>query len=153
MAGISDAVIFQRFGTKEALFFAAMILPKVQLETMLNVPLGQKQVKTNLQSICLRIVVYLREVMPIFLSLISHPSFDRQTFLQRHTMPRVQIEHELTAYLTAEADLGRIHLDNIAVETSVLFSYLHNLMLSETIEAHHPTDIDRAIFDAIALLS
>ncbi|MBD2066302.1 hypothetical protein H6F93_01955 [Leptolyngbya sp. FACHB-671] len=63
-------------------------------------------VKTNLQLIRLRIVAYVREMMPIF--------------LQRHTMPMVQIEHELTAYLTAEADLGRIHLDNIAVVTSVL---------------------------------
>lgn len=152
LAGISEAVIFQRFGTKEDLFFCAMVPPKAQLEAMFNVQPGKKQVKTNLRSISLQIVAYFREVMPIFLSLISHPAFDMQTFLQRHTMPAMQIEQELIAYLNAEADLGRIHSDKIAVAASVLFSHLHNLVLSETIGAHHSADTDRAISEAIALL-
>jgi uncharacterized membrane protein YecN with MAPEG domain len=59
-------------------------------------------------------VVYFREVMPIFLSLVSHPSFDMQTFLQRHTMPGMQIVNRLTEYLNAEAELRRIHRDNVA---------------------------------------
>lgn len=152
LAGISEAVIFQRFGTKEDLFFAAMVPPEAQLEAMFNVQPGEKQVTTNLKLISLQIVSYFREVMPIFLSLISHPSFDMQTFLQRHTMPAVQIERELTAYLSAEADLGRIHPDRIAAAVSVLFSYLHNLVLSETIGVHRPTDTDRAISEAIGVL-
>jgi AcrR family transcriptional regulator len=152
LAGISEAVIFQRFSTKEDLFFAAMVPPKAQLEAMFNVQPGRKQVTTNLKSISSQIVAYFREVMPVFLSLISHPSFDMKTFLQRHTMPAVQIERELIAYLKAEVDLGRIHSDKIAVAASVLFSHLHNLVLSETIGAHRSIDTDRAISDAIGVL-
>lgn len=152
LAGISEAVIFQRFGTKEDLFFAAMVPPEAQLEAMFNVQPGEKQVTINLKLISLQIVSYFREVMPVFLSLISHPSFDMQTFLQRHTMPAVQIERELTAYLSVEADLGRIHPDKIAVAASVLFSHLHNLVLSETIGVHRPTDTDCAISEAISVL-
>lgn len=152
LAGISEAVIFQRFGTKQDLFFAAMVPPKAQIAVMFNVKPGKKQVTTNLKAISLEIIAYFREVMPIFLSLISHPSFDMQTFLQCHTMPAVQIERELIAYLTAEADLGRIHSDKIAVAASVLFSHLHNLVLSETIGAHQSIDTDRAISEAIVVL-
>ena len=152
MAGISEAVIFQRFGTKENLFFAAMVPPEAQLESIFNVPPDHKQVDTNLKSVSLKIVAYFREVMPIFLSLISHPSFDMQTFLQRHTMPVVQIGDRLTAYLNAEADLGRIRKDNVAAAAAVLLSHLHNLALSETIGSHQFIDTERAVSDAIAAL-
>lgn len=152
LAGISEAVIFQRFATKEDLFFAAMVLPEAQLEAIFNVQPGKKQVTTNLNSISLQIVSYFREVMPIFLSLISHPSFNMQTFLQRHIMPAIQIEKGLTEYLNAEVDLERISTDNPAVTTAVLLSHLHNLVLSETIGTHQPIDTERAISDAISVL-
>lgn len=154
LAGISEAVIFQRFSTKEDLFFAAMVPPKAQLEEMFNVQPGQQQVTANLQTISVQIVAYFREVMPVFLSLISHPSFQMQTFLQRHSMPAVHIERELIAYLKAEANLGRIDSDKIVATASILLSYLHNQALSETIGAHRSIDIDtdRAISDAIAVL-
>ncbi|KAB8330766.1 TetR/AcrR family transcriptional regulator [Scytonema tolypothrichoides VB-61278] len=152
MAGISEAVIFQRFGTKEDLFFAAMVLPEAQLESIFNVEPGKKQVSANLKSISLQIVSYFREVMPIFLSLISHPSFDMQTFLQHHTMPAIQLSNKLTEYLNSEADLGRIHKDNVAAAASILLSHLHNLALSESIGSHKPIDTECAISDAIKAL-
>jgi AcrR family transcriptional regulator len=151
LAGISEAVIFQRFGTKEDLFFAAMVPPKAQLEVMFSVQPGKKQVKTNLKSISLQIIAYFREVMPVFLSLISHPAFDMQTFLQRHTMPALQIEQKLTAYLSAEADLGRIQ-GNIETVAAILISHLHHLALSEVIGSHSSMDIDRAVSDAVTVL-
>jgi AcrR family transcriptional regulator len=151
-AGISEAVIFQRFGTKEDLFFTAMVPPEAQLEVMFNVQPGQGQVATNLESISFKVVSYFREVMPIFLSLIAHPSFEMQTFLQRHTMPGVKINQRLTEYLRAEADLERIRQDSVATTVAVLFSHLHNLALSETIGSHQQINTEQAIADAIALL-
>ena len=53
IAGISEAVVFQRFSTKENLFFAAMVLPEVQLEVIFNVQPGQKQVTANLKAVSL----------------------------------------------------------------------------------------------------
>lgn len=151
-AGISEAVIFQRFNTKEDLFFAAMALPEAQLEAIFNVQPGEKEVVTNLIAMSLQIITYFREIMPVFLSLISHPSFNIQTFLERHTMPGMQLSNKLTEYLNAEAQLGRINKDNIAAAAGILLSHLHNLALSETIGSHHPIDTERAISDAIAAL-
>jgi AcrR family transcriptional regulator len=152
LVGISEAVIFQRFSTKEELFFTAMVPPAAQLDTIFSIHPGEQQVIANLESISLQIVVYFREVMPVFLSLVSHPSFDMQTFLQRHTMPGMQIVNQLTEYLNAEAKLGRIHRDNIAATASILFSHLHSLALSENIGAHQTIDTERAISDAIKAL-
>lgn len=150
--GISEAVIFQRFRTKEELFFAAMVLPSAQLEAIFNVQPGEQQVTVNLKSISLQIIDYFREMMPVFLSLISHPSFDMQTFLKRHTMPGMQLNTKLTEYLNAEAQLGRIRTGNSAAAAEVLLSYLHNLALSERIGSQHLIDTERFISEVIALL-
>lgn len=152
MVGISEAVIFQRFSTKEDLFFTAMVPPEAQLEAIFSIQPGEQQVIANLESVSLQIAFYFREVMPIFLSLVSHPSFDMQTFLQRHTMPGMQIVNRLIEYLNAESELGRINRDNVPTTASILFSHLHNLALSENIGAHQPIDTERAISDAIAAL-
>lgn len=152
IAGISEAVIFQRFSTKEDLFFAAMVLPEAQLEVIFNVQPGQKQVTANLKAVSLQIVDYFREVMPVFLSLITHPSFDMQTFLKRHSMPGMQLGSKLTEYLNAEAQLGRTRTGNIAAAAGLLLSHLHNLALSENIGSHKPIDTESAISEAIAAI-
>ena len=150
-AGISEAVIFQRFKTKEELFFAAMVPPSAQLDKIFNVQPGDNQIPENLELISLQIVEYFREVMPVFLTLIGHPAFNMQTFLQRHTMPRVQIGNRLTAYLVAEAEIGRIRRGQVEIAVAVLLSYLHHLAMSETINAH-PRSGQGTVADAIKAL-
>lgn len=152
MAGISEAVIFQRFSTKEDLFFAAMVPPEAQLEAIFNIQVGQKQVTANLNEISFQIVAYFREVMPVFLSLVSHPAFEMHTFMQRHTMPAIRINQKLMEYLNAEADLGRVRRDDVATAAAILLSHLHNLALSETLSARQLSDTKLAISDAITLL-
>jgi AcrR family transcriptional regulator len=150
--GISEAVIFQRFNTKEDLFFTAMVPPEAQLEAIFKIQPGEKQVIANLKSISLQIVFYFREVMPIFLSLVGHPAFDMQTFLQRHTLPGMLIGDRLTEYLRAEAELGRIQPVQVSTAAEILLSHLHNLALSEAIASHSFTDIEGTISEAIKTL-
>ncbi len=129
-----------------------MVLPSAQLEAIFNVQPGEKQVTVNLKLVSLQIVDYFREVMPVFLSLISHLSFDIQNFLKRHTMPGMQLNIKLTEYLNTEAHLGRIHTGNSAAAAEVLLSYLHNLALSERIGSQRLVDTERSISQATALL-
>jgi AcrR family transcriptional regulator len=151
-AGISEAVIYQRFGTKEDFFFAAMKLPEAQLNSIFDIQPGKEGVVKNLEHVSMQIIEYFREVMPVFLTLISHPSFSMQTFLTRHTVPAVQLGEKLVDYLTAESKLGRVRKDKIAVAVNVLLSHLHNIALYESIGAPQSTQIDRAVSDAIAVL-
>lgn len=150
-AGISEAVIYQRFGTKEDLFFTAMKLPEARLDAIFCIQAGEGNVVENLEYVSLRIVDYFREVMPVFLTLISHPSFNMQIFLERHRAPAVQLNEKLTDYLTGESKLGRVHKGNIAIAIDVLLSHLHNLALYETIGAPK-TKVDRAVAEVVALL-
>ncbi len=152
LVGISEAIIFQRFNTKEDLFFTAMVPPAAQLEAIFNIQPGEQEIVTNLISVSLQIVIYFREVMPIFLSLVSHPAFDMQIFLKRHTMPRVQIVNRLVEYLHAEAELGRIQRGKVEAIAAMLLSHLHNLALSEHIGDRQPIDTELAISDAIEAL-
>ncbi|MBE9060287.1 TetR/AcrR family transcriptional regulator [cf. Phormidesmis sp. LEGE 11477] len=150
-AGISEAVIFQRFKTKEDLFFSAMVPPAARLEEIFRVQSGEKTVSENLELISLKIVDYFREVMPTFIALVGHPAFNMQTFLQRHTMPRIQIGNRLTEYLHAEAEIGRIRRSQVEIAVAVLLSYLHHLAMAETIGAHKEST-QGTISDAIEAL-
>lgn len=152
LAGISEAAIFQRFGTKEELFFAAMVPPPAQLRTMFDVQPGEKSIVVNLESISGQIVAYFCKVMPIFLSLIAHPAFDMPTFLRRHRLPAMRIEQEVLAYLNAEVALGRICSGSAQPTADILISRLHHLALSVTISELEAVDIERAIADTIDML-
>ncbi|WP_231510310.1 TetR/AcrR family transcriptional regulator [Fischerella sp. PCC 9605] len=150
-AGISEAVIYQRFGTKEDLFFTAMKLPQARLDAIFCIQIGKGNVVENLECVSLRIVDYFREVMPVFLTLISHPSFNMQTFLERHSAPAMQLSEKLRDYLIGESKLGRVSKGNVAIAIDVLLSHLHNIALYETIGAPK-TNVDRAVADAISVL-
>jgi AcrR family transcriptional regulator len=149
--GISEAVIYQRFGTKDDLFFMAMLLPEAQLEAIFGIHPATGTVVENLKCISLQIVGYFREVMPVFLTLISHPSFDMKTFLERHRAPGMQISQKLTDYLISESQLDRVRNTDYAIVVKILLSHLHNIVLYETIGATEP-NIDRTISDTIAML-
>lgn len=150
-AGISEAVIYQRFGTKEDFFFAAMKLPEAQLDSIFDIQPGKGKIVKNLEYVSLQMIDYFREVMPVFLTLISHPSFTMQTFLIRHRVPAVQLSEKLIDYLTAESRLGRVRKDKIVVAVDILLSHLHNIALYETIGAPK-TEVNQAVADAIAVL-
>lgn len=151
-AGISEGVIFQRFKTKEDLFFAAMVPPEARLDKIFRIPPGEGQVPENLKFMSLQIVDYFREVMPTFITLIGHPAFNMETFLQRHTLPRIQISNRLTEYLKAEAEISRIRRSQVEIATAILLSYLHHLALSETIDSSQHEKGMETITDAIEAL-
>jgi AcrR family transcriptional regulator len=150
-AGISEAVIYQRFGTKEDFFFSAMKLPKARLDEIFCIQIGEGNVVETLECVSLQIIDYFREVMPVFLTLISHPSFNMQTFLKRHSVPAVQLNEKLVNYLTEEAKLGRVRNCNTTIAIDVLLSYLHNITLHETIGAPQ-NQVECAVADAISML-
>lgn len=150
-AGISEAVIYQRFGTKEDFFFAAMKLPETELDTIFSIQAGEGKVIENLVYMSLRIVDYFREAMPVFLTLISHPSFNMPTFLKKHNIPATQLSERLLDYLVKESKLGRVRQNKLAVAVNVLLSHLHNIALYEAIGTPQ-TKVKPNITDTISFL-
>jgi AcrR family transcriptional regulator len=92
-AGISPAVLYQRFGSKDDLFFAAMLPPPPDVTALLGVRTeAETDVEQHFVGVAQRILAYFEEVVPAFLRLITHPAFSLQSIAEAH-------EHILAARL------------------------------------------------------
>lgn len=151
-AGISEAVIFQRFGTKDGLFFAAMVPPPADLDRIFAVEPGVGPVVANLERIGLGILGYFRTMIPVFLPLVSHPAFDRAAFQSHHSAPAMRLGERLQAYLGAEAELGRIGKKHAGATGHLLLSFLHNTAIGESIGVSRPEDAPEAVAKALAAM-
>jgi AcrR family transcriptional regulator len=151
-AGISEAVLFQRFGTKERLFFAAMVPGPAKLDEMFDAEPGRGEVGTNVERCLMKLIDYFREVMPVFVKLVAHPAFDLTEFMKGHDVPAVQIGGKLAEYLAGEAALGRVRGDHVHAAAAVLINAVHNYALMECLGAHPADRAPHAIAGAVDVL-
>ena len=82
LAGVSEGLLFQRYNTKADLFFAALAPPSVDPVSVLQSGAQGMDARQALEEAALRILAYFREVMPLLLALVNHPSFDPQRFFR-----------------------------------------------------------------------
>src|SRR5262249_60098630 len=75
-AGISEAVLYQRFGSKDELFFAAMRPRGPDLEQLLGPEDPPEDALTYLRTVVVRLGKHFAEVIPLALRVMMHPSFD-----------------------------------------------------------------------------
>ena len=85
-AGVSEGLLFQRYRTKADLFFAALAPPAADPVAILRSGARRKDARHSLEEAALRMLAYFREVMPLLLTLVSHPAFDPERFF-RHEAP------------------------------------------------------------------
>ena len=84
-AGISQAVLYQRFGSKDDLFFAAMAPPPPNVETLLGKPpLGARETESYLIALAERLYDYFETVAPLFIQLATHTAFDSEHLANAH---------------------------------------------------------------------
>lgn len=136
-ANISEAVIYQRYATKADLFFTAMAPPALDLEEMLKPDGDAEDVRQRLERIASGMLAYFRELMPILLPLMTHPSFDYEDFVKRHPeSPLTLLREGLMDYLTHEAEAGRVRPENIEPSGLTLVATMHSLALFEKLGVH-----------------
>jgi AcrR family transcriptional regulator len=85
-AGVSEAVLYQRFGNKDHLFFAAMHPAGPDVDRLLGPVDPPDDARAYLQSVLTRLADFFAEAIPLALRLMTHPSFDPAEFFQ--SMPR-----------------------------------------------------------------
>ena len=73
-AGVSEGVLFQRFRTKDDLFFASMHLPAPDLSAALG-KARDKSTEQGLTELAAAAFAYLRAQMPAMLLVVSHPAY------------------------------------------------------------------------------
>ncbi|MBD2300314.1 MULTISPECIES: TetR/AcrR family transcriptional regulator [Nostocales] len=131
LAGISEALIFKRFSTKEELFFAAMGLPEKALwmKELENL-CGKGNLKENLIQVCFQILEFYSEVLPRFMMLRSRGNAIPENCMTKEQGP-VQDVKVLTDFLEQEISLSRLRPVNAKIIAHILVGTLMNYALSE----------------------
>jgi AcrR family transcriptional regulator len=78
-AGVSQAVLYQRYGSKDELFFTSMAPSAPDLEEMLGPSEPEGDAHAYLLGAVERMAGYFRELLPIAIQVMMHPSFDPET--------------------------------------------------------------------------
>ncbi|MCC6739925.1 MAG: TetR/AcrR family transcriptional regulator [Planctomycetia bacterium] len=140
-ARISEAVIYQRHPTKADLFFAAMVPPDLDLDALFAPPPARGSARAHLESVALGMMEYFRRLVPVFLPLLNHPSFDFGTFAhQRPGAPFARLQHGLEDCLARLARDGRASAPDVPAAASLLFSSLHFFAIVEKLHRHRIDD-------------
>ena len=127
-AGISQAVLYQRFGSKEQLFCAAMLPADVDFEALLDESRA-RSARAFLEQIALRLYRHLRVHLPIVLQAASHPSFNASELSEAHQRHASRLHSALASRLEAlrqEGKLGDLAPDHLA---ATLVAIVHSQAL------------------------
>ena len=150
-AGVSEGVLFQRFSTKEELFFSAMIPPPVDLTELFRHPKAQGA--ALLEAITFAMLDYFRATLPVLIPLMSHPSFRFEDFAARQPdSPLVALRRHLMEFMMTEKRAGRIGAVDPGAAALLVWSTAHTVAFFERMGAHNgqmPASIIRAAVQAI----
>ncbi|MCZ6853513.1 MAG: TetR/AcrR family transcriptional regulator [Gammaproteobacteria bacterium] len=141
-AGVSEGVLFQRYGQKKALFFKAMRLPAPDFTDAIQASNRCDQHLEALLVLVTSALDYLRSVMPIVLLVLSHPS--RQEVFQAHTGQAHELLFEafgiseiFKEFFEKQVNRGRLRERDYTTVTGILFSTLLTRALHEQIGLDH----------------
>ncbi|WP_375511377.1 TetR/AcrR family transcriptional regulator [uncultured Nostoc sp.] len=133
-AGISEASIFKRFSTKEELFLAAMVIPEKPLwVSELESLCGKGNLKENLIKVCIQIMEFQREVLPLIMMLRSRGNaLPELGGKEPKPMQEVKV---LTAFLEREINQGRLRPCDPQTVAHILIGSLMNYVFVEQISS------------------
>jgi AcrR family transcriptional regulator len=97
-AGISEGVLYQRFGSKEDLFFASMAPRAPDIEALLGPEPPNEVARTFLRNVLVRMARHFAEVIPLAIQIITHPSAHRSG-MERAQSGLAQLHKALVARL------------------------------------------------------
>ena len=143
-AGVSEGVLFQRYGHKKALFFKAMRLPSPDFTEAIEASNRCVHYRDALLILANASLDYLRSVMPIVMMVLSHPS--SQEIFQTHEGQAHELLFEafgisqiLIEFFNNQVRTGHLRERDYTTVTSILFSTLLTKALHEQIGLDHDT--------------
>jgi AcrR family transcriptional regulator len=135
--GISSSVLFQRFGSKEELFFAAMTPPAPDLAVLLTEDDSTAPPEVRVERIAAGLLEYFRQLAPVLASLSTHPAFHYPTFAERHPASSMEeLIGGLMAAMTAQHRSGEIDCPDAGPVVLNLVAVAYALAMFERIGVH-----------------
>lgn len=129
-AGISEAILYQRFGSKDDLFFAAMRPREPDIDALLGPADPTGDPRKYLRTVTIRIADYFGTAIPLALRVMTHPSFDSASLARAQPTPATMIRDGLTLRLKSVAKRGKITRGSEAATARVLVSVAHDWALN-----------------------
>jgi AcrR family transcriptional regulator len=148
-AGISEAILYQRFGSKDDLFFAAMRPTGPDIDELLGPADPPDDAHAYLRRVAVRIAQYFAEVIPLSLHVTTHPSFRRDTFARAHPLPSAVIRDALAKRLSSLATRQRISPRSPAAAARLLVSLAHDWALGHALLHEQATRPDRDLKEMV----
>jgi AcrR family transcriptional regulator len=134
-AGISEGVIYQRFLTKDELFFAAMIPPPATLHQVLKH--SRSRGRALLEKVTWAMIDYCRATLPVLLPLMMHPAFRFEEFAKRHPeSPMFALRRELVQFMVQQQRAGRIGAVDPGAAALLVWSTAQTVAFFERLGAH-----------------
>lgn len=139
-AGVSEGILFHRFGTKHALFSAAMrpnpdgVFEKLRLADRV----GKGDLDTSLSEIALELVTFLRSIMPcIMMAWSNRGESGLPSELEAPNPPPIRMIRELARYFEAEIRAGRMRRVDPEIVARAFVGGLMHYVFIETLGAVH----------------
>jgi len=153
--GISEGLIFKRFGTKEALFAASMGMPSVDFARCWPQRAGEVPLSAALEQIGQELVAHFRVALPRIIMLRRASGIDPFSVLaESDEAPPVVLLDGVTEFLRCETDLGRFRAEDPRIAARMLVGALANFVFFEVLgfEVHGKEETERTIRGMVALL-
>jgi AcrR family transcriptional regulator len=128
-AGISEAILYQRFGSKDALFFAAMHARGPDIERLLGPEDPAGDAHQYLCRVLRRLGEYFSEVIPLAVRVMTHPSFDPVSLSRTTPGGPAELREALATRLASLARRKQIRLMDQTALARLLLSLAHDWAL------------------------
>jgi AcrR family transcriptional regulator len=151
--GVSSSVLFQRFGSMEELFFAAMTPPAPDLSALLGQDERRDHACAHVEQIALGLLEYFRRLVPVLTSLTTHPSFSYPAFTKRH--PNSPLEKLVGALMVALEEMhqrGEIDCPDVGSAVLNLVAVAYGLAMFERMGVHEGGFSQDAVRDLARVL-
>jgi AcrR family transcriptional regulator len=126
-AGVSEAILYQRFGSKDELFFQATDPREPDLDQLLGPERPPDDAREYLRAAVVRIGAYFAEVLPLVVHQMTHPSFDPTSLARRMpTGPAARIRDGLAGRIASLARRKRIVAPSEVMTARLLVSLAHD---------------------------
>jgi AcrR family transcriptional regulator len=148
-AGISEATLYQRFGSKDDLFFAAMHPRGPDIDALLGPDEPPEDAHMYLQGVVVRIGKYFAEVIPLALRVMTHPSFDPGSLARAQPTGAAVLQQALVARLASLVRRKRIVMSSEAMTARVLVSLAHDWALGGVLSPGNRPHRERELKDMV----
>ena len=125
-AGISEPILYRRFGSKDALFFAAMHAQGPEIDELLGPLDPPGDAREYLMAVLQRLGAYFAEVIPLALRVMMHPSFDPKSLSRTTPGGPAELREGLAKRLASLARRKEISISDEAVLARLLLSLAHD---------------------------